>query len=77
MGLTISFKVYDINDNLIAKSIGVITNFDNSEIEITIDSFFIKSSGSYYGYFTFIDLDNSTFSLPSPNSRTRIKLQYN
>jgi len=76
-GLIINFRVYDESSNLVAKSKSMITNFETSEINAIIDPFFIKSSGIYYGYFTFLDLDSTSFSLPTPNSITRIKMQFN
>jgi hypothetical protein len=76
-GLAIIFKLYDINNNLIARSEGSMTNVESSEIAATIDSNFITKPGIYYGYFTFTDLESNTFTLPLPNNKTKIKISYN
>jgi len=74
-GYSIIFKLYDVYGNLITNSTANINNMENSEILTTIDPLFIKKSGTYYGYFTFAN-NQESFTLPTPNDRTRIKIQY-
>lgn len=71
----ITFKLYDIGGNLIYLTTGEVTNLENCEIKAEIDPLFIKKEGTYYGYFTFTD-DIQNFTLPTPNDRVKIKIQY-
>jgi hypothetical protein len=69
---TVTFKCYDLNDELIIRAAAQITNASIGQIEYQFQDLDFYYKGTFYGEFDFTDADGNTFTLPDSTSRIQI-----
>jgi hypothetical protein len=71
-GLNIRFTLFNKNNVAVANGPVTITNLATAEIEYIFSEFDIREYGVHTGEFTFIDIDESKFTLPFTKDRIQI-----
>lgn len=70
--LSVTFKCYDLNDELIIRAPAQITNQTIGQVEYQFQDLDFYYKGTFYGEFDFTDDDNMTFTLPDSKGRIQI-----
>lgn len=69
---TVTFKCYDVNDELIIRNPAIITNLSIGQVEYQFQDLDFYYKGVFYGEFDFTDGDGNTFTLPDTKGRIQI-----
>lgn len=69
---TVTFKCYDLNDELIIRAPASITNNTIGQVEYQFQDLDFYYKGTFYGEFDFKDTNNMTFTLPDRKDRIQI-----